>query len=374
MMNRRHFAFGTLAVGSALSAVPRAARAAGEPLKIGMTYPLTGPLAPLAGENLIAAQVAVDEVNKAGGIKGRPLQLVTEDTQGTPQGGVAAMRKLVEIDHVIAIESVYTNIVTAQIPLADDLKVPLLTTTESPGLMAKSQYAFSHAATFGTNLPHYVKYWKAKNVKKIVGFLTNNALGLQQSTFMKDVAQQIGAQYTEALLDPNATDFRGQIARAQDVNPDVIVLTGQGSSVEAAAIKQAREAGVKAMICVLSNGWASKAFRDGVGPYSEGLIFGGLALDPRTAPAFVAAYKAKAGYVPAFTSAEVYDVIKLIAYGLDRTNGAGGDALRAVIADVKGARSVLGGTITMGPDHQTLPGAVSLWQIRSGEEIKIPGT
>lgn len=71
-----------------------------EPYKIGMTWPLTGPLASSGLEYMPGAEVAVVHVNRAGGINGHPLQLDVEDSQGTPQGGVAAMRKLVQVDGV----------------------------------------------------------------------------------------------------------------------------------------------------------------------------------------------------------------------------------------------------------------------------------
>src|SRR5258708_1707659 len=105
-----------------------AAQASREPYKIGFTYPLTGSLAQLGIDQLAAARLAAATINRAGGVKGHPLLLVLEDTQGTPQGGVTAMRKLVQVDGVAAIATVFTNVVTAQMPLGDQLKVPTLST------------------------------------------------------------------------------------------------------------------------------------------------------------------------------------------------------------------------------------------------------
>ena len=53
------------------------------------------------------------------------------------------MRKLVQMDHVAAIVTVFTNVVSAQMPLADQLKVPILSPVESPGLVARSEWAFA---------------------------------------------------------------------------------------------------------------------------------------------------------------------------------------------------------------------------------------
>ena len=102
------------------AALAQAAR--GNPYKIGLTYPLTGPLAQVTAEYIPAAQLAVDDVNRHGGVHGRPVQLDVEDTQATPQGGIAALRKLVEVDGVQAVMTIYTNVATAQIPLATSSK------------------------------------------------------------------------------------------------------------------------------------------------------------------------------------------------------------------------------------------------------------
>src|ERR1700722_3601410 len=93
---------------------------------IGATFPLTGPFAAISGEFLKGAQIAIEDVNAAGGVGGRKLQLITEDSQASPQGGIAAMRKLAQVDGAQAILTAFTNVVVAQIPLADEIKVPTI--------------------------------------------------------------------------------------------------------------------------------------------------------------------------------------------------------------------------------------------------------
>src|SRR5579872_1851228 len=123
-MRRSQFA-GSLLAASALAASPARAQTAGrEPYKIGVTFPLTGPLADSAQLYLKGIEVAVEEINNGGGVNGHPLLLAVEDSQGTPQAGIAAMRKLVQVDGVQAIVTIFTNVVTAQIPLAEQVKVP----------------------------------------------------------------------------------------------------------------------------------------------------------------------------------------------------------------------------------------------------------
>jgi branched-chain amino acid transport system substrate-binding protein len=368
---KRSRAVATIAAIPAL--LPFAARAQGNaPYKIGVTYPLTGPLAAIAGELLEGAKLAVAEINAAGGVKGHPILLVIEDTAGTPQGGVAAFRKVVQVDAVQAIMNIYTNVVTAQIPLADELKIPALSTVESPGLFAKSEYSFSHAPTWGITLPLMTAYWKAHNIKRVYGLLTNSAIGQLQTARLKASVAEIGGEYGDALLDPAQTDYRGAVARARDAGAEVIMITGQGSTTDSNTVKQIKEMGLKSEIWSFGQSYTSKSFHDAVGPYAEGMVFGGLYLDPNVSNKFARAYRDRVGYIPAYNAGENYDIIKMYAYAFGKV-GYNAEAIRNTIATLKGVPSVLGGTITMGTDHYTEFSFAGLWRVKTGKLVRISG-
>ncbi len=109
------------------------------------------------------------------------------------------------------------------------------------------------------------------------------------------------------------------------------MITGQGSTVEALAIKQVREAGLKAQIWSFGQNYTSKGFHDAVGPYGEGMVCGGLYLDPNVSNTFARAYRAKVGYIPSYVAGEAYDIIKIFAYAIGRA-GYDGTAMRTTIA------------------------------------------
>ncbi len=198
------------------------------PYKIGMTWPLTGPLASSGLEYMPGAEVAVIHINRAGGINGHPLQLAVEDSQGTPQGGIAAMRKLIQVDGVQAILTIYTNVVTAQIPLADQLHVPFLSPAQTPGLMSRSPYSFAHAETVSATGGIFATYWKRIHAKKIYALNPNNAIGPVYSAAWKAAAASAGAEYAESSFNYGDNDYRGLVARVKDNNPDQIIVSAQG--------------------------------------------------------------------------------------------------------------------------------------------------
>lgn len=343
-----------------------------EPYKIGVTFPLTGPLANNSVEYMAGLQLAVDDINKHGGVKGHPLQLVVEDTQTTPQGGVASMRKLVDVDRVPVILTIFTNVVTAQMPLADQLKVPILSPIETPGVVGKAQYAFADAARYDLVAPLLQAYWKAHNVKRVFAFLGNNAQGLVYSPLVKATVQTAGAEYQEALINLTETDFRGVITRAKEFNPDAMFFEASGSQAETTAIRQVRELGITAQFYEDSNFFQTRTWREAVGPYSEGMIFGGLKIDTNapSVQAFAKAYRAKTGIAPGYVPGEFYDMVHMIARAIE-IGGYNGEGVRNALASIKDVPSIFGGTITMGASHYTDISAESLWQVRRGQEVRL---
>jgi branched-chain amino acid transport system substrate-binding protein len=359
-------------LGAALALRPGAgfAQATRSTYKIGVTYPLTGPFASNAAEYMPAIELGVADHNRAGGVKGHPLQLVVEDTQGNAQGGVAAMRKVVQVDGVQAVLTIYTDVATAQIPLAEQLKVPILAPVEVPGLVTRGQYSFAHATTLPHILPLLRDHWKAKHVKRFFAFYSNSAQGQAYSALFKPAIQTIGAEYGEAFFNTGEADFRGLVVRAKEFAPDAIYVNASGSPVETTVIKQLRELGVTAQLYNSSNFWTSKNWHDAAGPYGEGMIFGGLNVTQGLADNFRRAYRVKAGFLPGYVAGEVYDMIGMFAAAIDK-GGYTGEGIRNALATMRGVPSVFGGTISMGDDHYTTVPSVALWQVRAGNLVKL---
>jgi branched-chain amino acid transport system substrate-binding protein len=343
----------------------------GTPYKIGLTYPLTGPLAQITGEFIPAAELAAADLNRHGGIKGRPVQLDVEDTQATPQGGIAALRKLVQVDGVQAVMTIYTNVATAQIPLADQLKVPIIAPVEAPGVMSAGQYSFAHAVGFADVGPLLTRYWKQVRAKRIFAFLGNNGYGHTVAPAVRDAVRGSGADYDEAFVDLDATDYRGSVVRAKEYNPDQIIISVQGGAPETSIVRQCRELGITCQLVNPSDFYQSKSWREGAGPYAEGMIFGGLYVNPAISRDFIRGYRAKVGSDPVYGAAEVYNMVKIMAYAIGKA-GYNGEAIRSALLNLRGVPSVFGGTLEMRPNHYTKISAIGLFRVRAGNLVPIP--
>jgi ABC-type branched-subunit amino acid transport system substrate-binding protein len=197
-------------------------------------------------------------------------------------------------------------------------------------------------------------------------------MGQLQSPALRAMVAEMGGEYGEAMLDPASIDYRGAIARARETNPEVLMITGQGSTAESVVVKQAREMGMTTPVWAFSAAYQGKAFRDALGPYGEGMVMGGIYLDPNdpvTKP-FAKSYRAELGYIPGYPVGEFYDDVKILAHVIG-TVGYDAEAIRAALTTLKGVPSVLGGTITMGPDHYTRFSNLGLWKVKAGKLVRL---
>ena len=106
--------------------------AKGEPYKLGIVLPLTGTSADYGADFKAGAVLAEEEINAAGGIKGRPLQLVYGDSKALPKDGVAEFKRLVSIEKVPAVISPVTGVILPQFPLVKETSTVLMCVLSSP--------------------------------------------------------------------------------------------------------------------------------------------------------------------------------------------------------------------------------------------------
>lgn len=367
--DRRRFLAGASAIVLGLPAMRAALaqQASGAPYKIGVTYPLSGPQGAWGQLIVPAIEIAAQHVNEAGGVNGRPLALVVEDSKGNPEGAVSAMRKVVQVDGVQVIMTIFTNVVSAQMPLSQQFKVPLISPVEAPGLVARSNHwAFAHSALLKRTLPLLEERWKNMGVKRLFAFYPNTPIAPYGSGLVKEAAGRLGAAYEETLFKLGDTDFRGLITRAKAFNPDAILVWGHGTPDEGVIMKQTRELGLPTPMFNGSANPTVKTYREAARKSLEGVIYAGFKYDPTAAKKLIDAYRAQLGFDPDFASLEVYDMVNMIAAGI-RQNGYDGEGIRRFLAEIKDFKSIGGGTFSMDPDGQSIV-PVALYQVKDVEK------
>src|SRR5712692_8440381 len=200
------------ALGAALSA--SAALAQGT-IKIGVTQPLTGAFA--ASGNYVAqgAKIAEDDINKAGGVLGKKIELIIEDNKSNPTEAVATAEKLIQKDKVPVMMGAWSSTLTlAVMPKLMEYEVPMLVETSSSGKITTSgnPWIFRISPTSEMEAKAFVPMVKKFGIKKADFLATNNDFGLgaakEFSDMLKAQGIEIGVMET---MDPKATDFSAQL-------------------------------------------------------------------------------------------------------------------------------------------------------------------
>jgi branched-chain amino acid transport system substrate-binding protein len=153
-----------LALASALIALTAGAAAAQE-ITLGYLPASAGPFATFSKTNEISAQIAIDEINKAGGIGGKKLRVVAFDTAGKPDQAVVGLRKLAEDDKVIAIIGPFSSSECRVVfPAAERAAIPSMSMASSaPKLAEPFTYAFRNTSDEGYLFERVMRALKEKN-------------------------------------------------------------------------------------------------------------------------------------------------------------------------------------------------------------------
>ncbi|MCX6715799.1 MAG: ABC transporter substrate-binding protein [Candidatus Taylorbacteria bacterium] len=199
------------------------------PIKIGMITPLSGNVVALGELMKQVTDIAVSEVNDAGGVNGRPLSILYEDDQCTPAKSVSAVQKLIDIDKVkIVIGSSCSGSVLSVLPITDKDKVFLISgSATSPALNNKSQMFVRTIANDDTEGLVLAEMAISKGWKKI-GFLQENsdyALGLYNA-FTKNYPESVGTIIHEEYPE-STTDFRSVLTKIRAAKPDALFIAPQ---------------------------------------------------------------------------------------------------------------------------------------------------
>jgi branched-chain amino acid transport system substrate-binding protein len=228
-MTRRALLGGTAAL-AASTFIPARAWAQGEAIKLGTLTPLTGGGGNYGPSMRKAMEWVVEQVNAAGGVLGRRVQLVSEDDQTNPDAGVRAARKLIDVDRVAAIMGTWASgVTTAVAPLCWESKTFLTTVSgaDSITLLPHQGYLIRtqpNAQLQATKLGEFLLTQKIKRVF-VLSAQTPYALPVQKR--VGEVLAGGGSEVVGGIVyDRDKTTFRSEIDQALKTKPDMIFVNG----------------------------------------------------------------------------------------------------------------------------------------------------
>jgi len=305
---------------------------------VGMYGSLTGDGASFGQSSREGTELAVDEINTAGGLLGgRKIKLLVEDDQSKPEEASNAVTKLVTQDKVIAVlGEVASRRSLAAAPVSQKYKVPMISPSSTNERVTEvGDYIFRVCFIDPFQGEVLAKFafndLKARKVAILKDIQQDYSVGLTDSISMHFTA--LGGQ----VLDPVSyssgdADFKAVLTQVRSQRPDVVFATGYYPEA-AIIVRQARELGMK-MPILGGDGWVGDALQNGREALNNTYIsnhYSGDNPDP-VVQNFVKAYRAKFNREPDAIAALAYDSVKVLADAVTRTKSTEGPKLRDALA------------------------------------------
>ena len=225
----RKYAFTTVIVSFLFLLIGVGSVSAGETFKVGILCPITGTQAVMSEDLMTGFKLAQEEINAAGGILGKPVKLIIEDTETRPAPGMDAARKLIEVDKVKIISGGFSSGVA--LPIANYCQqnkiLAVFQPPTSPLFRNVGSYIF---------LTNVLDNYKGKVIadfavadsgkKKFATMFMNNAFGkaLMDET-LKNLDKQGAQVVTSVVYELNKVDYKAELQRLFSKKPEAIIAT-----------------------------------------------------------------------------------------------------------------------------------------------------
>lgn len=351
------------------------------PVKIGAIVSLTGTYAGLGDPEKKTIEMEVARINEAGGINGRPVEVIFEDDATDEAKAVAAASKLIEQDGVIAIigatgsgqsMAIRGDVDRAGIPQVSMAGATVITSQFDPLVF---QTPWSNTLV----VPFQLEAMKQAGIDRIGLISDSGGFGKDGRDVVLAEAPKAGIEVvSDQTFNPGDTDMSAQLTKIKGSDAQAVLVFTAGKEAST-IVKNASELGI-AVPLYGSHGNARKEFIEGSGEAAEGFRFAaGKILAPesygegteahRVATDFVERFSAAYGDAPSTFAGHAYDALYLITEAAKRVEGElTPQALRDEIEKTGGLVGI-GGTFTFSPtDHNGLSASdLTLYEIRNGQ-------
>lgn len=365
--------------GSGSSASPGAA--SGEPIKVGAILSLTGTYAGLGEGEKNVIGMEVKRINDAGGINGRPLEVIVEDDATDEAKAAAAAAKLIEQDEVVAIlgatGSGQTMAMRGDVDRAGVPQVSMAGATAITNPVDPLVFATPWSNTIV--VPFTLQYLKDQGITKIGLISDSGGFGKDGQAIISAEAPNYGIEIVDdETFNPGDTDMSAQLTKIKSSGAEAILMWTAGAEA-ATIVKNAADLGTDLPIYG-SHGIARREFIEGAGAAAEGITLpAGKILMPEAygegteaftvATDFIDRYTAAYGEAPSTFAGYAYDALNLVVEAAKKVQGdLTPESLRDAIEQTTGWVGT-GGTFNFtAEDHNGLTvDDLTMYQIKDGD-------
>jgi len=349
-----------------------APKGGGDTIRIGFLGALTGDVAMFGKPTLDGMRLAAEDINAAGGVIGKKIEIVEADNRGDKQEGASVTQKLINRDNVMAIVGdPTTGITKVAAPIAQKAQVVLLSAgSTGPGVVENGDFIFRDTLLDSVAIPACIDFFARdlgfRNVALITSDNNDYSVGLSQT--FRDAARGKDIQIVaDEKVKDGDKDFSAQITNIKEKKPDVIFFSGYYTE-GALIMKEARKQGLTANMFGGDGLFSPKLIELG-GPAVEGsmvaLGFSPEQATPETAR-YIESYKKKYGTEPGVFDAQGYDAVMILADAIKRANSADPKVFRSELARTRNFKGV-SGTITIRDNREPIKSPLALLVVKGGK-------
>ncbi len=316
-----------------------------ETLKVGAILSLTGNYAPLGSEDKKAVELAVQQINSAGGLLGRQIELLTRDDKSQPEQSVLSFNELKGSDVIAVIGSPFSNSALATIPQVDRAKIPYVSLTPADEQVNPIHPdVFVVPATSATYADRILQYYQAQGYTKIaVAHDSRSSYANAGTNGMKSKASQYGITLVaDEEFQTTTTEFSAVLNHVKASGAQALTVWSTGAPAVAFA-KQYATAGL-GLPLMFTGAQASTLWLKPTGTAAEGVfVASSIAVVGDALPAgpqksaieeLSKPFTTQYGYPPPQFAGDGYTGVKLLAAAVTKANSADPEKIRAAFEDL----------------------------------------
>lgn len=351
--------------------------AASETIKVGLNYELSGGVATYGQGLTNGIELAIEEINKNGGVLGKQIQVVKVDNKSDNAEAANVSTKLATRDKVVAILGPATSGNTkAASPAAIQNKVPLISasataddvTVDSNGKVREYIFKTCFSDSFqGVTMANFAfKDLALKNAAVLLDNTSDYSKGLAES-FEATFAELGGKVLTEEAYQAKDTDYKAVLTKIKATNPEVLYVPGYYEEV-GLIVKQARELGLNVPV-LGADGYDSPKLLEIAGAEALNKVYytnhySSMDNAPEVVK-FQKAFNAKYGKETDAFNALGYDLAYFLADAIERAGAADPVKIKDALASTKNFKGITG-TLSIDENHNPVK-AVTILEVKNGK-------
>ena len=312
-----------------------------ESIKIGAILPLTGNLASYGVGTRNAIELAVSQFNNHGGINGKKIELIVEDSKGEPKIAVSAANKLINNDNVQGILGPITSPEVLSIaPIVNNDKIPMISpSATSVDISSAGDYVFRTINSDVVETESFSKFvYDNLKITKI-GIIGINASGTTSyANSFKKFYISLGGKITSIeLLPENSNDFKNAIMKILHSGANGIYIAGYSTEI-GIIIKQIREVN-KSIVCLSYQSAEDDRVVELAGKSVDGLIYSSTSIPGNILgnkhEKFIKLFEDKYNKKPGVFAAEIFDGANILIQSIINSNKNSDSTVISILSNTK---------------------------------------